>query len=105
MGDTYVVSTPSGGFHVYHTYEERYDHWTGKIGLTEHNIDIRTTGNFILGAGSKYNSKEGNCRKTYTEVNGTVDTIKPLENDEIYNAINSKMHENKKQTKQHILNQ
>ena len=27
----YIVKTQSGGFHVYHTYEDKFDSWPGKI--------------------------------------------------------------------------
>ena len=87
-GDTYIVSTPRGGYHVYHKYEDKYDHWTGKTGLLDGVLDIRTNGNYVVGAGSK--TIEGN----YKVVNGSVDNILIFSNNNMFEMINSQMHKN-----------
>ena len=51
----YIVKTQSGGFHVYHTYEDKFDSWPGTCGIQGY-IDIRTTNNYVVGAGSTGNS-------------------------------------------------
>jgi len=61
-----IVQTPKGGFHVYHSYDERFDSWIGRCGLNSWEgfkagetgfIDIRTHGNYVVGAGSVVNGK------------------------------------------------
>lgn len=44
---SYIVSTPSGGFHVYHKIEEKHRDWKNITGI-EGFIDIRTTGGLPL---------------------------------------------------------
>ncbi len=59
----YIVQTQSGGFHVYHTYEDKYDSWKGVCGIDGY-IDIRTTNNYVVGAGSTgYKLLSGNIEK------------------------------------------
>tara|TARA_R110000796_G_scaffold32309_1_gene84738 strand:- start:157 stop:2265 length:2109 start_codon:yes stop_codon:yes gene_type:complete len=56
--DCLIVQTPSGGWHVYHEYEpDKMDSWKGICGIDGH-IDIRTTGNYVVGPGSIVNDKE-----------------------------------------------
>ena len=84
-GDTLIVSTPSGGFHVYNTYEEnRHGNWRSITGLEDHLLDIRANGGYAVGWGSTFNSKP------YTIVNGSWETIKKLP-DDIYERINGHM--------------
>ncbi len=65
-GDTMIVQTPKGGFHVYHKYDERFDSWVGRCGLNNWGgfkagetgfIDVRTHGNYVVGSGSIVNGK------------------------------------------------
>jgi hypothetical protein len=59
----YIVQTQSGGFHVYHTYEDKYEAWKGICGIDGY-IDIRTTNNYVVGAGSTgYKLLSGNIEK------------------------------------------
>jgi hypothetical protein len=59
----YIVQTQSGGFHVYHTYEDKYESWKGVCGIDGY-IDIRTTNNYVVGAGSTgYKLLSGNIEK------------------------------------------
>jgi hypothetical protein len=55
-GDTLIVQTPKGGFHVYHEYSPKFDHWNGVTGI-EGFVDIRTNGNYVVGPGSIVNGK------------------------------------------------
>ena len=71
-GDTMIVQTPKGGFHVYHKYESRFDSWVGRCGI-EGFIDIRTHGNYVVGPGSKVNGK------VYTTVNDVEPNLMPDE--------------------------
>lgn len=64
-GDTFMVATPRGGVHVYHSYEPRFDPWPGKVGLLNGLLDLRTNGNYVVGPGSQ--THDG----TYEIVNGT----------------------------------
>ena len=80
-GDTLIVQTPKGGFHVYHAYEPRYNHWNGITGI-EGFIDVRTNGNYVVGPGSMVNGK------VYTIVNQAKCLPMP---DEIYGAFDSAM--------------
>lgn len=50
--DAYIVRTGNGGFHVYHNYTDKVSHWWGATGIDGY-IDIRTDGNYIVGAGSE----------------------------------------------------
>jgi hypothetical protein len=56
-GDTMIVQTPKGGFHVYHVYESRFDTWVGRCKIGGY-IDIRTHGNYVVGPGSKVDGRE-----------------------------------------------
>ena len=69
-GDTMVVQTPKGGYHVYHTYEDRFDDWLGVTGIDGY-VDIRNNGNYVVGPGSVVNGK------TYTIVNPSRPCVMP----------------------------
>lgn len=71
-GDTMIVQTPKGGFHVYHKYDERFDSWVGRCGIEDF-IDIRTHGNYVVGPGSSVNGK------IYTVVNSSEPGVMPNE--------------------------
>ena len=46
----YIVKTRSGGYHTYFAWdEERFGDWKGTVGI-EGFVDIRTTGNYVVGA-------------------------------------------------------
>jgi hypothetical protein len=66
--DVYVVKTPRGGFHVVFEYEARMDGWSQVTGIDGY-VDTRTTGGYIVGAGSK--TVDG----VYERLNG--DILKP----------------------------
>ena len=69
FGDTvYVTETPRGGFHVVFEYEPRMDTWSQVTGIDGY-LDTRTTGGYIVGAGSKTVDGE------YKRLNG--DILKP----------------------------
>ena len=55
--NTLIVQTTSGGYHVYHQFDERVKDWKGVCGLDGY-LDIRTTGNYVVGPGSIVNEKE-----------------------------------------------
>ncbi len=66
--DVYVTETPRGGYHVVFEYEPRFDDWKQTTGINGF-IDTRTTGGYIVGAGST--TKHGE----YKRLNG--DILKP----------------------------
>jgi len=76
-GDTMIVQTPKGGFHVYHLYDSRFEMWIGRCGISGY-IDIRTHGNYVVGPGSIVNGK------VYTVVNDVDPARMP---DEIYECL------------------
>lgn len=84
-GDTLIVSTPSGGFHVYHTFEERHLDWKGITCLFDGVLDIRTTGNYVVGWDSHLTDKG-----TYNIVNGSWEKIIDMP-DYIFDTINQLM--------------
>jgi P4 family phage/plasmid primase-like protien len=51
--DTLIVSTPSGGLHIYYQYDFRFDEWKSLTGLLGGNVDIRSNKAGIVGPGSK----------------------------------------------------
>ncbi len=55
--NTIIVQTTSGGYHVYHKFDEKVKHWKGVCGLFGY-LDIRTTGNYVVGAESVVNEKK-----------------------------------------------
>ena len=56
--DALIISTPSGGYHVYHKYDEtKHGHWKGTCGIDGF-IDIRTNGNYIVGPNCSINEKK-----------------------------------------------
>jgi len=55
--DCIIIETPSGGFHVYHLFNESVAEWKGLTGIDGY-LDIRTTGNYLVGAGSKIDGNE-----------------------------------------------
>ena len=67
----YIVGTPKGGFHVYHAFEDKHDGWKNRTGLLEC-IDIRTTGGYVVGEGSK--TENG----IYNRLNGSPDSVTPM---------------------------
>lgn len=83
-GDTLIVSTPRGGYHVYHKFEDRHKSWKGLTGLLEGILDIRTNGNYIVGWGSS--TEDGH----YNIVNGSFSNIKSMP-DDVFNIINPNM--------------
>ncbi len=54
--NTMIVQTTSGGYHIYHKFDEKVKHWKGVCGLDGY-LDIRTTGNYVVGPGSVVNEK------------------------------------------------
>jgi len=81
-GNTYIVSTPKGGFHVYHKFDDKIKHWKGITGINGF-LDLRTTGNYVVGEGSK--TEHG----IYQKVSGDWNNILPIpdglfENIEVY---------------------
>lgn len=84
-GDTLIVRTPHGGFHVYNKYEEnKHGGWKGITGLKDDVLDIRTTGNHAVGWGSTIDGKP------YKIVNGSWEGITKMP-EEIYKCINGYM--------------
>ena len=86
----YIVKTQSGGFHVYHTYEDKFDSWPGACGIHGY-IDIRTTNNYVVGAGST----------GYTQLSGNIQKLTPMP-DEIFKKLDgdiSSMREKKTKRK------
>jgi len=84
----YIVKTQSGGFHVYHTYEDKFDSWPGTCGIRRY-IDIRTTNNYVVGAGST----------GYTQVSGNIQKLAPMP-DVIFNMLDGDIQSTlEKQTK------
>ena len=84
-GDTLIVSTPNGGFHVYNKYEEnKHGAWKGLTGLQDGFLDIRTTDNYVVGWESTINDKP------YKIVNGSWEGITKMPQ-EIYKCINGYM--------------
>ena len=81
--DCYLVQTPSGGYHAYHRLEERHAKWYNSAGLVEDCVDIRTTGGYVVGAGSVIGDKE------YRAVNGSITALTPMP-DRLYEILNSK---------------
>ncbi len=72
----YIVQTQSGGFHVYHKYHEKFEDWGGATGI-EGYIDIRNTGNYVVGGKSPgYKEVSGNIgmlTEMPTEIFGFID--------------------------------
>ena len=71
----YIVQTQSGGYHVYHTYEDKYESWKGVCGIQGY-IDIRTTNNYVVGGKST----------GYTELSGNIEKL-TLMPDYIFNKL------------------
>lgn len=71
----YIVETQSGGFHVYHTYEDKYESWGGICGVDGF-IDIRNTGNYVVGANST----------GYRQLSGNIKRLTPMP-DKIFQAL------------------
>jgi hypothetical protein len=79
---SYIVSTPSGGFHVYHKYSHRkHKHWKNITGI-QSCIDIRTDGGYVVGEGSVINGR------SYKAINGNIEHITEMP-DSIYKALNT----------------
>jgi hypothetical protein len=78
---SYIVSTPSGGFHVYHKIEEKHRDWKNITGI-EGFIDIRTTGGYVVGANSSIYGRK------YTVINGDIDFITDMP-DTMFNLLNN----------------
>lgn len=92
----YIVETQSGGFHVYHTYEDKYECWGGICGVQGY-IDIRNTGNYVVGAKST----------GYRQVSGNIERLTPMP-DNIFQALDASiktMRETKTRKKTHKLYQ
>ncbi len=70
----FIVKTQSGGFHVYHKYDDKFAEWGGLAKVYGY-IDIRNTGNFVVGAGSR--SEWGK----YEHVNGNLKTLNDMPQD------------------------
>ena len=59
----YIVQTQSGGFHVYHTYQDKHEDWGNITGVQDF-IDIRSTNGYIVGGKSTgYKELSGNIEK------------------------------------------
>lgn len=81
-GNTLIVQTRGGGFHVYLKYESRFDDWVGVCGINGF-IDIRTHGNYVVGPGSSIDGKK------YTVVNYAEPGIMPRD---IFNEFDNVAH-------------
>ena len=88
----YIVQTQSGGFHVYHTYEDKYESWGGICGIQGY-IDIRNTGNYVVGAGST----------GYKELSGNIEKLTPMP-DKKFEMLDSKISELEKALKPNLSN-
>ena len=75
----YIVQTQSGGYHVYHTYEDKFESWKGKCGIYGY-IDIRNTNNYVVGGKST----------GYTELSGNIEKLTPMP-DIIFNKLDGKI--------------
>ena len=80
----YIVQTQSGGFHVYHSYEDKFESWGGIQGVQGF-IDIRNTGNYVVGGKSK----------GYKEVSGNIERLTPMP-DKIFKALDTAIGEMQK---------
>jgi hypothetical protein len=80
----YIVQTQSGGFHVYHSYEDKFEAWGGIQGVQGF-IDIRNTGNYVVGGKSK----------GYKEVSGNIEKLTPMP-DKIFTALDTAIGEMQK---------
>ncbi len=78
-GDTLIVATPSGGYHAYNKFDERHRNWKGVCGLMNGLLDIRTQGNYVVGAGSI--TEKG----TYRIVSGSWEDITEMPADTFKN--------------------
>lgn len=78
----YIVKTPSGGFHVYHKLDETTENWGNIIGIDGF-LDIKTTGGYVVGAGSTFGGKK-------YELLHQGETLEPLTG-EYFDAINEKI--------------
>ena len=87
----YIVQTGKGGFHVYHQYNEDVEHWTGQTEIQGY-IDVRTTGNYVVGPGSIVNGKE--YKLLHSPPDGKLGPVP----EEIFNTINEEMKPKKKDT-------
>lgn len=67
--DIILVKTARGGYHVYHEYSSNMDEWKGTCDIDKF-IDIRTTGNYVVGVNS---SIDGNKYELLHE-----GTLKPM---------------------------
>lgn len=81
--DILIVETPSGGFHIYHKFDDKVKSWTGTCGLAGF-VDIRTTGNQVVAPGSRINGNE------YKLIYQPPGEIAPV-SDEIFNSYNPKI--------------
>jgi hypothetical protein len=88
----YIVQTTSGGFHVYHEFTEDVENWKGICGINGF-VDIRTTGNYVVGPGSTVNGKE--YKLLHSPPDGKIGPIPP----ELYEAYNE--HQKPKTKKQY----
>jgi len=76
----YIVKTRSGGYHTYFAWdEERFGDWKGTVGIDDF-VDIRTTGNYVVGADSP----------GYELLRGDIDNL-PALSDELYSYLDSKV--------------
>lgn len=73
----YIVQTQSGGFHVYHTYEDKHEDWGNLKGVQDF-IDIRSTNGYIVGGKST----------GYKELSGNIEKLTPMP-DTIFTALDN----------------
>ena len=76
----YIVKTRSGGYHTYFAWdEERFGDWKGTVGI-EGFVDIRTTGNYVVGAHAP----------GYELLRGDINNLPPMPND-LYSFLDGKV--------------
>jgi hypothetical protein len=76
----YIVKTRSGGYHTYFAWdEERFGDWKGTVGI-EGFVDIRTTGNYVVGAHAP----------GYELLRGDINNLPPMPND-LYSFFDGKV--------------
>jgi hypothetical protein len=72
--DCHIIKTPSGGFHVYHKLSDETKEWKGLCGINGY-LDIRTTGNYVVGAGSFVDGKEYKLLQKASKLSPVPDTL------------------------------
>lgn len=95
--DILLVKTPSGGFHVYHEYNEKVAHWKGTCGIAKF-IDIRTTGNYVVGVGSKINGNTYELLHQGSKIGPMRDALWEEFNEQVLEKQNQKKKDNNNKT-------